>query len=371
MATQTDRPFIPGLKLSELFYQQAVKPILDAELPALVYSAARLDYGSDVLGFDTPQSMDHEWGPRLTLFLTEVDHKSYRDEIPQLLSEKLCFEIHDYPTNFGHNQDGTRVMQEIDRRPVNHYVQLDTVRNFFGSYLNYDPTGQMSAVDWLSFPAQRLRSIASGRVFHDGLGELKSIQDSLHYYPRDLWFYLLATQWRRIAQEEAFVGRCGDVGDELGSRLVAARLVGELMVLCFLMERQYPPYSKWFGTAFSQLASADKLSPILNQVLDASTWQEREKALSQSYERLARMHNALGITDPLPIQVSRFHGRPYQVIHADRFTDAIRNVIISQEVKRLPAHLGAVDQFVDSADLLERPDRIDRLKALYKDGESV
>ena len=366
-----DRPFIRGLQLSELFYQDAVKPIMDAHWSALAYSAARLDYGSDVLGFDTPQSMDHEWGPRLTLFLTEVDHKSYREEILQLLSVKLPYEIHNYPTNFGLNKDGTRAMQEIASGPVNHYVELDTVRSFFGAYLNYDPRGQLSIVDWLSFPEQRLRTIASGRVFHDGLRELKSIQDKLHYYPRDLWLYLLAAQWRRISQEEAFVGRCGDVGDELGSRLVAARLVGELIKLCFLMERQYAPYSKWFGTAFSQLASADNLGPILNQVLDSDTWQEREKALSLAYEHLARMHNDLKITQALPSRVSHYHGRPYRVIHADRFTDAIRNVIISQEVKRLPAHLGAVDQFVDSTDMLERPDRIDKLKVLYEDGESV
>jgi hypothetical protein len=54
------------------------------------------------------------------------------------------------------------------------------------------------------------------------------------------------------------MARCGDVGDELGSRLVAARLIEELMRLCFLMEKQYWPYAKWFGTAFSKLACAGR-----------------------------------------------------------------------------------------------------------------
>ena len=62
-------PFIKGLKLGEIFYEEAVKPILATHFPRLGYSAARLDAGSDVLGFDTPQSMDHDWGPKFTLFL--------------------------------------------------------------------------------------------------------------------------------------------------------------------------------------------------------------------------------------------------------------------------------------------------------------
>jgi len=55
-----NRPFIKGLELSELFYEEAVKPFLVARFPNVAYSAARLGHGSDVLGFDTPQSTDHD-----------------------------------------------------------------------------------------------------------------------------------------------------------------------------------------------------------------------------------------------------------------------------------------------------------------------
>jgi hypothetical protein len=37
------------------------------------------------------------------------------------------------------------------------------------------------------------------------------------YYPDDVWLYLLACQWKKIFDEEVFVGRAGYVGDELGS----------------------------------------------------------------------------------------------------------------------------------------------------------
>ena len=64
------------------------------------------------------------------------------------------------------------------------------------------------------------------------------------------------------------------------------------------------------------------------------------------------MHNDLGITEPLPAQVSQFHARPFRVIHADRFVEAIRAAITSEEVLALPEHLGSVDQFLDSTDAL-------------------
>jgi len=70
-------PFIPGLKLGYLFYQESVKPFLVDWFPNLKYSAGLLGDGSEVLGFDTPQSMDHHWGPRMQLFLDNEAVEKY------------------------------------------------------------------------------------------------------------------------------------------------------------------------------------------------------------------------------------------------------------------------------------------------------
>lgn len=368
--SMTNRRFIKGLQLSELFYKEAVRPILARHFPELTYSAALLGSGSEVLGFDTPQSMDHDWGPRLMLFLAEADHKAFRDEIDQVLRQELPPDIRGYPTNFGRHGDGTAVMEAIDRGPINHGVLFLTVRCFLSFLLNVNPDDEWRVVDWLTFPEQYLRGITGGRVFHDGLGQLEPVRARLRYYPHDVWLYLLAAQWRRISQEEAFVGRCAQVGDELGSRLVAARLVRDLMRLCFLMERHYAPFIKWFGTAFEQLECAGRLKPVLLQAVGATSWPEREKALASAYATVAEMHNGLGVTEPLPAQVSRFFDRPFLVIHADRFADAIRAAITDPEVRALPEHLGAIDQFVDSTDVLDYPERFDRLELMYQSEES-
>lgn len=362
---RNERPFIKGLDLSHMLYQEAVQPILDAHYPGMPYSAALIGRGSEVLGLDTPQSMDHDWGPRLMLFLREEDHH-LREEIDGTLRQELPPQIHGYPTHFVQYPEGTAAMQDVENGPVDHRITFHTVRDFFRRWLNWDVDRDLCPVDWLTFPQQYLRGITSGRVFHDGLGQLEPARRRLSYYPHDVWLLLLACQWQRISQEEAFMGRCGQVGDELGSRLVGARLVRDLMGLCFLMERQYAPYIKWFGTAFAQLNCAGQLAPLFAAALGASSWQEREARLSLAYEYVAQMHNDLDLTDLLPTTVSPFHERPFQVIHADRFAAAIAAAIADEQVRSLPPHLGAVDQFIDSTDVLDNPWRLDRLKLLYR-----
>jgi hypothetical protein len=103
---------------------------------------------------------------------------------------------------------------------------------------------------------------------------------------------------------------------------------------------------------FARLPSAKPLTPIFQAALTATTWHEREAQLSKAYSLIAQMHNALGITAPLPTEVSRFHGRPYLVIHSGRFVDAIHAALQDDEVKRLPPYLGSIDQLVDNTDVL-------------------
>ncbi len=358
--------FLPGLDLSEAFYEEAVKPIIDKHFPELIYSAARIGQGSDVLGYDTAQSMDHDWGPKLQIFLEDSDYGSLKDELDEALRQNLPLEIRGFPTNFKKNDDGSMGMESISKGPVDHGIIINTVSGFFIEYLGFNPTEDLRLIDWLVLPQQMLLSIANGRVFHDNLEKLGPIVAKLEYYPHDLWLYLLANQWERIAQEEAFMGRCGQVGDELGSRIVATRLISDIMRLSFLMERKYAPYIKWFGTAFSKLESAKTLTPLFMKIMEAGTWEERQEHLIKAYEHMAKIHNDLGITDSLTAKVTQFYNRPFMVIRAGDFADAIHARIEDEEVKQLPKHLGAIDQYVDSTDVLSYTEKFRRFWSMYQ-----
>src|SRR5262249_61787308 len=107
------------------------------------------------------------------------------------------------------------------------------------------------------------------------------------------------------------------------------------MRLCFLQERQYAPYAKWFGTAFQQLEASAELLGVLEAAMDASTWRGREAALSKAYEALARRHNALGITATVDPIVGPFHSRPFQVIGGGRLVEAWRPPIQDPRAREL------------------------------------
>ncbi len=358
--------FIPGLKLSELFYHEAVSPILASNFPAVRYSAALLGSGSEVLGFDTPQSTDHHWGPGLQIFLSEDDYAAYAARMAGVLSQQLPYRFRGHSTNFGPPDEfGVRLPTDIESGPVSHRVEIKTIQSFFESYLGFNPYDEMQVLDWLTIPEQRLLTVTVGQVYHDGLGKLDQVRQKFAYYPRDVWLYLLAAQWTWIAEEEAFIGRTGDVGDELGSQIIAARLVRALMKLCFLMEKQYAPYSKWFGTAFARLPCAQRFAPIFQNVLQVQSWRERERHLSTAYALAAEMHNALGITQPLDTKVSPFHNRPYQVIHAQRFADEIREAISDQEVRKIKISIGSIDQFIDCTDIMSNPQLYRKLRIMF------
>lgn len=358
--------FVPGLRLSERFYREAVAPILARAVPGLPYSAALLGSGSEVLGFDDVRSTDHEWGPRLLLFLAPAEHAAVAPAIGALLRNQLPHDFLGYPTGFGPpDEEGIRAMVPANGGPVAHKIEITTLPRVLRDLLGLDHYDNLSPLDWLLCSEQRLLEFTSGGLFHDGLGTLAAARANLAYFPSDVWRYVMAAQWTRIAQQEAFVGRTGEVGDDLGSRLVAAALVRDLMRLGFLLERRYAPYPKWLGTAFGRLTIAPRLQPSLAATLAAATWRERERHLADAYRLVAGRHNELGLTEPLPTEVSLYHGRPFIVIWGGRFAAALRAGIDDERVRALPPGLGAIDQISDATDLLAQTERRRRLGTLF------
>jgi len=320
------KKFLPGLQLCEQFYKEVVKNLIETKFPGLKYSAGLIDYGSEVLSFDTERSTDHHWGPRVLLFLSQKDIGK-KKQISGFLNKNLPATFGGYSTHYGTPDEfGVQILAEAKTgQPINHRIEIHTIESFFKSYLSINPEKNRTASDWLTFPEQKLRTLRSGKIFYDALG-LKTILKKLHYFPKKVWLSKLASEWTKISEEEPYMGRAGDVGDELGSKIIAARLVQSIMNLGFLMEKEYAPYSKWFGTAFSRLKCAKKLSPILDKILATKNWQAREKQLSQAYKIMAQMHNHLKITKPLATHVSPFYDRPYLVIHGDIFANEIKKI---------------------------------------------
>ena len=339
--------FVSGIDLARMFYIEVVRPLIEGR----VHSAARLGSGSDVLGFDTPRSTDHGWGPQLHIFVAAAEVDAIRTIIDSTLPE----EFHGWPVHFG-----------WDEIAVQHHVNVVPLREWLESHLGFDPQVNITVQNWLTTPQQLLLEVTAGAVFHDPDGDLKRVRDKLEWYPNDIWLWLLACQWRRIAQEEAFVGRTAEAGDELGSRIVTTRIVRDLMRLCFLIERRYAPYSKWLGSAFRDLRIASDLTPHLDAALNATDYPAREAALCSAYEYVGRCHNQLNLAPPVDPETRLFYKRPFRVLGGDRFAEACLVAIQDKWLRKQPL-VGSIDQFVDSTDVLSSAHRSRCLANIYDD----
>ena len=335
-----------GIELARRFYTDAVLPLMP---PGLPHAAARLGSGSDVLGLDDETSRDHDWGLRLTLLVPD----GRAPEIDSLLDQQLPESFDDSPVRFGttwHPQP-------------RHQVEVTTASAFAISRLGVDPTGPLDPHEWLSLTGQAVLEVVGGPVFADTDGALTRVRERLEWYPDDLWRYVVAADWARLGQELPFLGRAGQRGDDLGSRVIAARLTRVVMHLGFLLERRWPPYSKWFGTMFAALPRAGAAGADLRRALEAGDWREREFGLVAAIERMHALQRDVGLPTA-DAATEPFWDRPFRGVGP--LSELVRDSIRDDAVRALPHGVGSIEQWVDNVDVLVNADARRALTAAWR-----
>lgn len=319
--------FVPGLALSRAFFREAVEPALGKIAPKLRLAAALIGDGSEVLGYDDAVSADHDWGPRLQLFVREADFAAVAEPILAGLAAALPPSFAGWPVRFPDpdRADGVDAAAGTGGSEA-HGVEVYTVSGWSWRQLGADFTRRdPSAEEWLALDEQLLLSATAGAVFRDDLGELEALRRRLECFPRRVRLTKMAALWAAYSEEAAFVGRTGHAGDELGSHLIAARQAERLIRLCFLTDRRYAPYSKWLGTAWRASPSYAEVGPPLARSLAARRWRSREAGLNQAALAIARRQLEVELPGAVTPRVERYYERPYKVINAAAIAAALRN----------------------------------------------
>ena len=234
--------FIKGLDLCRGFFFDAAKPILDQYYPNLKYTAGLIGYGSDVLGYDDEVSRDHMWGPRFYMFLAQRDIH-LKNRVFDTLADKLPYTYMGYSVNYTEpdpHDNGVQHPNMISSGKVNPLIFIQSFDEFLCEQLGTSDIEHLSELDFLTISEHRLLSLAVGRLFVDGLYLSKRLAH-IRCYPDSVRRYLIASNWDIIASEQAFVRRCADVGDDMGSIIICARIAERLMRLCFLYKNRYAP----------------------------------------------------------------------------------------------------------------------------------
>lgn len=289
-----------------------------------------------MLGFDDAMSRDHDWGLRLNLLVPVAAVP----EVDVHLASTLPDSFRGHPIRFATTWEPV----------VRHRVQVDSARDLAVSRLGVDPTGDLGIDDWLSLTGQAVLEIVGGAVFADDDGELDGIRRRLQWYPDDLWRHLVATDWARIGQELPFVGRTGERGDDLGSRVVTGRLAHVAMHLAHLLHRRWPPYAKWLGTSLSALPAGEAVTRPLTDAVSAARWTDREAGLVQALRVLTGIQRGAGlptVDDP----VEPFWDRPFAGVR-EQVVQVLEDSVTDPEVRTLARGVGSAEQWSANVDLL-------------------
>jgi len=344
--------FIPGLELNQRFYSEIVKPLLKQFDPGLNYSACLIGYGSDVLGFDNATSMDHNWGPRMQIFVQKKDTGRI-ETIRQYLRDHLPGEFLGLPTNFSvKGPDGTQRMELSTTKEVNHLIEVYDLDDYLTEIFHKD-VAELSNLDWLCITEQKLVELTSGCVFYDGLNRLNQVRSALRYYPRDVKLIKLAAYWDCVSNEEAFVGRAVEFDDLLGEKVIAARIVNTMLKSCVVVKETYIPYSKWFTRKFEELILPE-IKAMAVSTLTENDPQKIEECLANLYLEILRMQNSSVGLPKIEREISNYYKRPYKVIMASEIVDVLRKAIIDEQLKHLDLRLVGIDNKVDANDFTDK-----------------
>ncbi len=330
----------PGVALSRAYHDEVVAPLVAGRWPRLAWAAGRLGSGSDVLGLDDEVSRDHDWGLRLNLLLPADAGPQVVEDVDRWLEQTLPPTWCGHPTRFGVTWD----------RAVRHRVQVETAAQLAVSRLGVDPSRGLTVTDWLCLTGQAVLEVTAGEVFVDRVGELTGIRSALAWYPDDVWRHVVAVDWWRLSQELPVVGRTGERGDDLGSRLVAARLVGVAVHLALLLERRWAPYPKWRGTVLAGLPAAARYLEPLSATLSAEGWRAREAALVAGLRELSRRQSEVGLP-AVPDPVEPFWDRRQRGVR-ESAVSVLREAVTDPDVRALPVDAGSAEQLSDDVGVL-------------------
>lgn len=245
-----------GLVISEEFIRELLWPLLQRELPEVCgrLAIAIVGTGSDVLGLDDQVSKDHHWGPRANVILLPED-------VPQL-AQRVQEAFTKLPEKFRTFSISTQFENMTG-------VCCSGMNDFFTFFLG-TATLPASDRDWLNLCETDLLHVTAGKVIIDGPGELTYRRNALAYYPETVWKKRIADWCMYITGRDApyNLNRMSKRNDRMAALMYESMYYKQVMELCFTLNRQYAPYTKWLNRTYRTLGHyVDKISPALDAIL--------------------------------------------------------------------------------------------------------
>ena len=254
-----------GLELSEKFYEQFGKPMLENEFSEVEkYLAVGLvGSGSECLGFDDEISKDHDFEAGFCIFLPdEVDERT------EFLLERAYSRL---PEEFmGYKRE------KLNPVGGNRHGVL-RISKFLKSKLGKE-NGKLSEVDFFFIEEQFLLEVTNGKIFCDNLGLLTEVREKLRYLPEDVRLKKLAGNLLLMAQSGQYnYPRCIKRGDTAAAQLSVGEFVNSALKTVYLINKKYMPYYKWAFRGLKEMPTLSGLYDSLEYLISSPNTEATKK----------------------------------------------------------------------------------------------
>jgi hypothetical protein len=279
------------IDISRAFFEDVVKPILEAHFPQETAQTAFgvFGYGSEALRMDDEYSRDHHWGLRIDALMPEDIFENQRQHIMETLSLNLPDSYRGHSLRQAHLAGAGLAPDKL----------AAFLRRTIG--LERAPTTYR---EWLSIPEEDIMHVINGEVWYDPQGAFTAIRQTLsNYYPEPV-------RLRRIAHWCRFFSGMGTYAlkrailrhNEFYATTRFSNAIRLGIQLAFLLDKQYFPYDKWLMAYFEKLPRlAGPLLPLVNEAVKLSTpWERKLELLHQLSDVLDQAMVADGIIKSHP-----------------------------------------------------------------------
>lgn len=235
---------IKGLALSKMYYETYGKPLLEEKYAKYKsrIAAGLIGQGSECMGFDDLQSVDHDYGAGFCLWLSKEDFEEIGKQL-QKDYDSLPKECLGFPA---------RNTQKTGERRIGVFQREDFFKQLTGFSSapklgkNGDKLCQKDKEAWRWMQPEVLSCVMSGEIFDDPSGTFSKEREAFSFYPEEIFLEKLSVSLGRMAQAGQYnyerMRRRKDIG---GMYFCLAQFLDAAVDTAYLLNRMYTPIYKW------------------------------------------------------------------------------------------------------------------------------
>ena len=258
-----------GLKISEMFFEEYGRPMLEGQFAPWKdrVAAGLVGQTSECFGYDDWISRDHDFAPGFCLWIPE----ELRSELAEPLQaaydalpadEFICR----HRMDVGMAPDSSLMTGARGKR-----VGVHSIEEFYFEHTGLTGAPQ-TADDWMKTEQMYLAEATNGRVFTDPEGTFTAVRNVwLGYYPSDVLKKKVAGNCAMAGKTGQFnYERCLKRGDTQAAYWCCTEFIHKASAALFLLNGRYMPYYKWRDRAMQDFSVCVDAVPMMERLTQLS-----------------------------------------------------------------------------------------------------